>query len=165
MLPKHVREVWATLHEPRVITGLHVSFYLAMCVAAMVMVVWVPFTAPTITWVGGLAISVTFLSGTIGALAAWRGRWDEERAACLLGCLAAILNVALCVLLYLAAPRFPHERVFVAVAALGLYGVLVMFTVRYLRVREAPWPPGREPQRARDVAAAREALSAPTPRR
>ena len=154
--------LWSSLHEPRIITGLHVSFYLAMVAAAGVMVAIVPMTTPTLQWVGVSAILSTFLSGTIGAMSAWRGRWDEERAACLLGCLAAILNVFLCVAVYLLTPRFPYEGVFVVVAGMGLYGVLVMFVVRYLRVRESPWPPGREPQQARDVAAARDAIASAT---
>lgn len=164
MLFKRFRDLWATIHEPRVITALHVSFYCAMCAAAVMMAIVVPLTTPTLVWVGASAIAATFLSGTVGALAAWRGRWDEERAACLLGCLSAFLNVALCVALYLLSPPFPHEQTFIVVAALGLYGVLVMFIVRYLRVRESPWPPGREPQRARAVAAGRDAVSAKTGR-
>ena len=151
--------MWESLQEPRIVTGLHVSFYAAMIAAAGAMVMLVPMRTPTLQWVGVSAILATGLSGTIGALSAWRGRWDEERAACLLGCLAAILNVALCVAVYLLTPRFPDEGVFVVVAGLGLYGVLVMFIVRYKRVRESPWPPGREPQQARDIAAAREAIA------
>ena len=165
MIPAPFRDVWASLHEPRVITVLHVSFYVAMCVAGAAMIVLVPFSTatPAVTWVGVLAIVATLLSGAIGSLAAWRGRWYEERVACLLGCLAAILNVGLSAALYLLMPPFAHEQLFAVVTILGLYGVLVMFAVRYLRVREAPWPPGREPQQARDVAAVRGALASASP--
>ena len=152
--PLWFRRVWESLEEPPHVTGLFVIFYAAMIPTAVLLLLM---HSPTL-WVEvvtTVAFVVTTASGAAGVVTAWRGYRAEEKSVTILVKLAAILNVASCVLLYLTTPPSPYDLGFLALTLLGLLGVVILMCVRGHLIGNDLWAPGREPEIVHEVAARR----------
>ena len=144
--------LWSSLYEPRSVTALTVAAYALSAIAGMSL--WTAAPAadhPTVV----VRVAATLLlvgGGAVGAPSAWRGLWWLERTAALAVC----CGIVLVGILVFAAHCVTPGPVWLSSWALAM-ACLYMLT-RFLRVRSAPYAPGRGPASSDQQAAALRAV-------
>lgn len=140
------RRLWATLHEPRVVTAILVGFYLGCVVAGLGMVTIA--VSDRKSWLGDeLSLTIGGLlagSGLVGVPAAWVGAWWLERAVTV-----AVGGAGLAGTVGIAAAMTTNPTLvdkpmawFGCVGGIGLVQVAVN---RWVRIGLDPYAPGRGP--------------------
>lgn len=136
MPTRRIITIWQTLEEPRAVTAITVLVYgIAATVGTLLALnaSWGAFDDP---WTQISAVVLLIVGGIVGVPTCWRGVWWAERIATLaIG--GGVLVVAGSIL----------ER------APGLWPLVALFTAlatgflatRYIRVRLAPFAPGKGP--------------------
>lgn len=138
------RQVWESLHEPRVFTILYLSFYLASMVAGLAMIFgWVPTVLPE--GIDTLEGVIMFAGGLLGLPACWRGTWYLERGA--IGMISLVGVVLLLAAFFdLHAKALRLEPVPTASWSFGIYCWLLACLVRCaIGVGIWPYAPGKGP--------------------
>lgn len=155
MRSKYLAAIWATLHEPRVITLLMVVCYAltgTMGVSILVGAGKITYWALSI-----LTGSLLVLSGLIGMPTAWKGEWTIERAAAILAA-GGYLSYMLVI--------FDYNRKYDLVLPFELVALSTMMVLfmlaRFARVCQASFAPGRGPVDPMDKLRAEEVIVADT---
>ena len=153
VLARLISRIWGSIYEPRSVTATMVVTYVVATLLGLALVV-LPAGIPLGRggWIQHVAGGF-FLTGLVGAPAAWRGAWWIERAPALACMGGAILSGLL--LLAVHPSGDPLVR---AITWTGITFVTLFFLTRFLRVRTRAHAPGHGPLSVEERDAARGVL-------
>ena len=137
---------WSTLHEPRRVTAIYVACYVIAVLGGLAIITGSAQTVLPDGW-DKLEGVILIIAGTVGAPAAWMGRWWAERAPVLLMVLTG-LTLAILAIFVTLTPELPPviDTTRSPSWALGIAFWLALFITRWaLGVGRHPYAPGRGP--------------------